>query len=130
MKDKQELYHTMNIMVASVLWTYGFKLITYTHIVRADGKESKEFWFDSKSPELDMSAETAANYLTKDADILKEKNPEHPLLWMRGALMNRGEIIGIIKKAPRMIEIRNGDRSALIAETASEEAKRQIAELL
>ena len=120
----------MNIMVASVLMTYGFKLITYTHILRSDGKESKEFWFESKSPDCDLSAEKAANYLTKGADELKEIDPEHPLLWMRGALLNRGEIVGIVKRSPRMIEIKNGDRSALIAENASEETKRQIAELL
>lgn len=130
MEQRQELFHTMNIMVASVLMTYGFKLITYTHILRSDGKESKEFWFNNKSSDCDMSAADAANYLTKEVEKLKAKNPEHPLLWMRGALLNRGEIVGIVKKTPRMIQIRNGDRSALIAENASEETKRQIAELL
>ena len=62
------MYHTMNLMVAHVLMTYGFKLITFTHILRADGKESKEFWFDSNSPECEFTAEQAARYLTTGVD--------------------------------------------------------------
>ena len=40
MNQKQELYHTMNLSVASILMTYGFKFVTFTHIIRADGRES------------------------------------------------------------------------------------------
>lgn len=124
------MFHTMNLMVADVLMTYGFKLITFTHIVRKDGKESKEFWFEGTSPECGFNAEKVAHYLTKGAEELREKNPESPILWMRAALMNRGELIGIIKDTPRMVEITNGTRSALIAETASEETRRKVAAML
>lgn len=130
MNQKQELYHTMNLMVASVLMTYGFKFITFTHIVRADGKESKEFWFEGRSDDCPYPAEQVAFYATKGAESLREKDAESPVLWMRGALTNRTSLIDIIKNTPRMIEIKNGSRSALIAETASEETRRQVAEML
>lgn len=130
MNNRQEMFHTMNIMVADVLITYGFKLITFTHIVRKDGKEAKEFWFEGSSEDCTINAEKVAFYLTKGAEELREKDPEHPILWMRAALMNRGELIGIIKNTTRMVEITNGTRSALIAETASEETRRKVAAML
>lgn len=130
MTDRQSLFHTMNVMVSTILMSYGFKLVTYTHIVRKDGKESKCFWFDASSPSCEFSAEQVANYATKDADELIEKDAEHPILWMRAVLMNRNQLIEIIKKAPKMVEITNGSRRALIAADASDEAKRQIASLL
>lgn len=130
MNQRQEMYHTMNIMVASVLMTYGFKFITFTHIIRADGKESKEFWFEGTSPTCPMKAEEVAHYTTKGSEALAAKDPENPVLWMRGAMTNRNTLVEIIKKSPRMVEITNGIRTALIAETASEETRRAVAEML
>ena len=130
MNQKQELYHTTNLSAASILMTCGFKLVTFTHIVRDDGKESKEFWFEGQSATYGMKAEEVAFYATKGADALKEKDPENPVLWMRGVLTNRGTLIEIVKNAPRMVEISNGTRKALIAETASEETRRKVAEML
>jgi hypothetical protein len=133
----------MNIMVADILLTYGFELQTFTSIIRADGKESKQFWFSANCPDcrvpitpLDRDrkgwsqADYVSHYATKGADELKAIDPEHPLLWMRAALMNRNQLIDIIKNAPRMIEIKNGERTALIAENASPETKRKIAAML
>lgn len=130
MNQRQELYHTTNLSVASILITCGFKLITFTHIIRDDGKESKEFWFEGQSATCTMKAEEVAFYATKGAEALREKDAESPVLWMRGVLTNRGTLIEIIKKAPRMVEISNGTRKALIAETASEETRRQVAAML
>lgn len=130
MNDNTSMYHTMNIMVASLLLSYGFKLITYTHIVREDGKESKEFWFECTSPDCEHTAEDVGRYATKSWQDLKDRDAEHPLLWMRAALMNRNQIIEIIKKAPKMVEITNGNRRALIAANASDETKRKIAAML
>jgi hypothetical protein len=130
METRQELYHTTNLSAAAILMTCGFKLVTFTHIVRADGKESKEFWFEGHSDTYRMKAEEVVFYATKGAEALKTKDPESPVLWMRGALTNRATLIDIIKNAPRMVEITNGTRKALIAETASEETKRQIAAML
>lgn len=133
----------MNIMVADILMTYGFKLVTYTSIVRTDGKESKEFWFESKSKECQVpitpldrerkhwsQADYVAHYVTKGADEIKAVDPEHPVLWMRAALMNRNQLVTIVKAAPRMVEITNGSRRALIAENATEETKRKVAAML
>ena len=130
-------------MVADILLTYGFKLMTFTSIVRADGKESKEFWFEARSPECQVpmtpldrdrkhwsQADYVSHYATKGAADLKAIDPEHPLLWMRAAIMNRNQLVEIIKNAPRMVEITNGSRRALIAENASEETKRKIAAML
>jgi hypothetical protein len=126
----QKLFHTMSIMVADILLTYGFKLETFTHVARADGRESKEFWFAASSPKCEFDAETVAAYATTNHEALEAKDKEHPILWMRAALMNRNQLVEIIKQAPRMVEIRSGGRKCLIAETASEETKRQIAAML
>lgn len=127
---KQELFSTQNLSVASVLMTCGFKMVTFTHIVRSDGKESKEFWFDSSSESFPYKAEQVAYYVTKGHQDLYRTAPEHPVLWMRGALTNRNTLIEIVKNAPRMVEIRNGNRRALISADATEETKRQIAAML
>ena len=131
MNQNQKLFHTMNIMVADILLTYGFKLETFTHVVRADGKESKVFWFSGTSSACAFDAQTVAEYATTKHDELEAKDKEHPILWMRAALMNRNQLVEIIKKAPRMVEINNsGGRKVLISESASEETKRQIAEMI
>lgn len=130
MNQKQELYHTMNLSVASILMTYGFKFVTFTHIIRADGRESKEFWFEAQSPECPLKAGEVAYYATKGHEDMLAKDKESPVLWMRGALMNRSTLVEIVKTSPRMVEISNGSRKALIAETASEETKRQVAAML
>ena len=120
----------MNIMVASALMTYGFEFITFTHIIRADGRESKEFWFNANSKDCPLKAGEVAYYATKGHEDMASKDKESPILWMRGALMNRTTLIEIVKNSPRMVEISNGSRKALIAETASEETKRQVAAML
>jgi hypothetical protein len=120
----------MNIMVADILLTYGFKLETFTHIARADGKESKVFWFSSDSPKCEFDAETVSNYATSNHEALEAIDKEHPILWMRAALMNRNQLVEIIKQAPRMVEINNGARKCLISESASEETKRQVAAMI
>lgn len=120
----------MNIMVADILLTYGFKLETFTHVMRADGKESKEFWFSASSPKCEFDAQKVADYATTKHEELEAKDKEHPILWMRAALMNRNQLVQIIKEAPRMVEINNGKRKCLISENASEETKRQVAEMI
>lgn len=120
----------MNIMVADILLTYGFKLETFTHIVRTDGKQSKEFWFSDASDKCEYNAQQVAEYATTKHEELESKDKEHPILWMRAALMNRNQLVEIIKQSPRMVEISGSKGKALIAETASEETKRQIAAML
>jgi hypothetical protein len=116
--------------VADILLTYGFELVTFTHIVRSDGKQSKQFWFSSDSKECAMDAQEVADFATTKHEQLTATDKEHPILWMRAALMNRNQLVEIIKQSPRMIEITNGGRKCLIAESASEETKRQVAEML
>jgi hypothetical protein len=127
---KQELFSTQNLSVASVLMTHGFKMVTFTHIVRSDGKQSKEFWFEASSKHCDYKAEQVAYYVTKGSEDLRQIKPEDPVLWMRGVLTNRNTLVEIVKTAPRMVEIKNGSRRALISADASDELKRQIAEML
>lgn len=130
MKPNQKLFHTMNLMVADILLTYGFELVTFTHIVRADGKQSKEFWFNATSDKCEFDAERVAAFVTTKHEELEKTNKEHPLLWMRAALVNRNQLLQIIKDAPRMVEVTNGSRRVLISENASAETRRQIAEML
>lgn len=127
---KQELFSTQNLSVASALLTHGFKMVTFTHIIRSDGKASKEFWFEASSKDCDYKAEQVAFYITKGSEELRAIRPQDPVLWMRGVLTNRNTIIDIVKNAPRMVEIRNGNRRALISADATDETKRQIAAML
>ena len=127
---KQELFSTQNLSVASVLMTHGFKMVTFTHIVRSDGKQSKEFWFEASSKHCDFNAEQVAFFVTKGSEDLRQTAPEDPILWMRGVLTNRNTLVEIVKTAPRMVEIRNGNRRALISADATDETKRQIAAML
>lgn len=130
MKQKQELFHTMNLMVFSMLLSYGFKLIGYTKIIRADGKISNDFWFEGSCENCEFSAEKVAYYATTGTEELRKKSPDHPILWMKNALLYRNDGVGIIKNAEPLVEIRKGERTALVPASASEETKRKISEML
>jgi hypothetical protein len=68
--------------------------------------------------------------MTKDAESLAMSDPENPINYMRCALANRDELIALIRKAPRHIVIERNGRRVAIREDASEEQRKQIADML
>lgn len=129
MNEKQELFHTINLKVATALLTLGFEKVTISKIVRADGKESVVFWFNAANAD-GLRADTVLDGMTRGGDALAEKDPENPINYMRVFAHNRDELVADIHKTPRMVEVAKDGRRVLIAETASEETKRKIAEML
>ena len=146
MNAKQELFYTANMKVANALLTLGFVKLTTSRVTRGDGRESTEFWFDSSNAE-GQSAQQIHHWMTKAGDDLIASEPERELVeqltpaqeilfqkavvvYLRNFAGNRDELISDIKNTPRMVEITNGTRSALIAENASDETKRKVAAML
>lgn len=120
----------MNLMVFSMLQAYGFKFIGYSKIIRADGKISNDFWFEASCDNCEFNAEKVAFYATNGTEELRKKSPDHPILWMKNALLYRNDGVAIIKNAEPLVEVRKGDRSALVPASASDETKRKISEML
>lgn len=127
----QELFHTMNIKVAAALATMGFEASSppVTRIVREDGIESTLFWFEG-SNDRGEKAMDIANWMTKGGDALNKSDPENVINYMRCFAQNRDEMVGLIKNAPRQIEVKNGGRKMLLSENASDETKRKSAAIL
>jgi len=128
--EQQTLFHTTNLKVATALVTLGFEKVTTSVIVRqSDGKDSMVFWFQSANPE-GVKAETVFHGMTKGGDALSASDPDHIVNYLRCFAANRDFLIAEIKSTPRKIEVRSGDKSALISENASDATKRQVSKLL
>jgi len=127
--DARELFHTTNLKTATALVTLGFEKQKTSVIVRMDGKESMVFWFTPRNAE-GLNAIDVFNGMTKGGEALTKSDPENIVNYLRTYAANRDELVSEIRTIPRMIEIRNGDRSALIREDATDEQKRAIAKLL
>ena len=128
--NKMEMFHTMNLMVFSILKSYGFNYIGYAKVIRADKKVSNDFWFEASCANCEFSAEKVAYYATLGTEELRKLNPDHPILWMKNALLYRNDGVGIIKNTETLVEVKNGTRSALVPASASKETRRKISEML
>lgn len=127
--DPQELFHTSNLKTATALVTLGFEKKTTSIIIRTDGKESMVFWFAPKNAD-GLSAISVYHGMTKGGEDLAKADPENVVNYMRTYAANRDELVNEIRNTPRMVEIRNGDKSALIREDATDEQKKALAKLL
>jgi hypothetical protein len=127
--ERQELFHTTNLKAATALVTLGFVKRQTSIIIRADGKESMVFWFNPKNSE-GLAASKVYHGMTKGGDDLSKSDPENVVNYLRAFAANRDELIGEIRNTTRMVEIRKGDKSALIAENATDEQKKALAKLL
>lgn len=125
----QELFHTTNLKAATALVTLGFEKLQTSIIIRADGKESMVFWFKPTSPD-GLVAATIFHGMTKGGDALSKSDPENVINYLRSYAANRDELVSEIKNTTRMVEVRNGDKSALISENATDEQKRALAKIL
>jgi len=127
--DPQELFHTSNLKTATALVTLGFEKKSTSIIVRHDGKESMVFWFAPRNAE-GLTAMSVFHGMTKGGDALSKSDPENVLNYLRTYAANRDALVTEIHNTPRQIEVRKGDRSALISEHATEEQKKALAKIL
>ena len=131
MNNPISLFHTINIKVATALATLGFQLNNppCIRIVRADGKESTEFWFETTNKD-GLDASSVYQGMTRLGDELEKKDPENPICYIRAALANRDVLVDIIKSTPRLIEIERNGKKIAISENASAETKREMSKFL
>ncbi len=127
--ERQELFHTTNLKTATALVTLGFEKIQTSITLRTDGSESMVFWFRPRN-EAGLTASAVYHGMTKGGDALAKSDPENVVNYLRVYAANRDELISEIRNTTRKIEVRNGDKSALITEGASDELKQGVAKLL
>ena len=125
----QELFHTTNLKTATALVTLGFEKLQTSIIIRTDGKESMVFWFKPTNAD-GLAAALVYHGMTKGGDALSKSDPENIINYLRTYAANRDELVNEIRHTPRQVEVKNGDRSALISENATDEQKRALAKIL
>jgi hypothetical protein len=129
MTDKLELFHTTNIKVATALLTLGFEKITISSMTRSDGQTSIVFWFAGTNAE-GLKAATVHHGMTKGGEALARKEPENIVNYLRCYAGNRDELIADVKHTPKMVVIEKDGQKIAVSATASDEMKRQIAEMI
>lgn len=129
MTDKTALFHTTNVKVATALLTLGFEKITISSMTRSDGQNSIVFWFTGTNAE-GLKAGDVYYGMTKGGMALARKDPENVINYLRCYASNRDELIADIHATPKMVVIEKDGQKIAISATASEETKRQIADMI
>ena len=129
MTDRMELFHTTNLKVATALLTLGFEKVTISKMTRADGQNSIVFWFAGTNAD-GLKARDVFHGMTKGGEALARKEPEHIVNYLRCYANNRDELIADIHNTPEMVVIEKDGQKIAINKNASEEMKRQIAEMI
>ena len=131
MECNKKFFHTINLKAAVALATLNFKMNKppVTRLVRTDGKESTEFWFEGEN-DKGQDASQVYRQMTKEGDELEAKDPENPLCYIRAALANRDVLVDIIRNTPRLIEIEHNGKRIAISENASDKTKQEMTRFL
>ena len=129
MTDRMELFHTTNLKVSTALLTLGFEKITVSKMTRADGQNSIVFWFAGTNAD-GIKARDVFHGMTKGGEALARKEPEHIVNYLRCYANNRDELIADIHNTPEMVVIEKDGQKIAISKNASEQTKRQIAEMI
>jgi len=129
MTDRTELFHTTNIKVATALLTLGFDKITISSMTRTDKQNSIVFWFAGSNAD-GLKAAAVHHGMTKGGEALARKEPENIVNYLRCYAGNRDELIADIHNTPKMVVIEKDGQKIAISATASDETKRQIAEMI
>lgn len=127
-KQQMSLFHTTSIKAATALLTLGFEKVAISKVNRS-GRDSIVFWFNSQNAE-GQYAEAVYNGMTAGGDALMRKDPENVINYLRCYASNRDELIADIHKTPRLVVLEKDGRRVSISEHATEDTKRQIAEML
>jgi len=113
---------TTNIKVAAAAAAYGAQLRQMdpvTRIVKEDGREQVTFWFTDGEGQ-DARAEMERTWA-------EMKSPEDASIrFVRAALENRETLLGLVKRAERILSIQRGGQTLLVAEKARPELKKAI----
>lgn len=127
--EKQRLFHTTSVKVATALLTLGFQKLAISRMKRSQNRETVVFWFSPTNAE-GITASSVCKGMTAGADVLMRKDPENVINYLRCALANRDELIADIHNTPRMIVIEKDGRTVAISENASEATKKSIADMI
>jgi len=112
---------TTNIKVAAAAAAYGAKLRPMDPVTRIvkDGREQVTFWFTDGEGQ-DARAEMERTWA-------EMKSPEDASIrFVRAALQNRETLLGLVKRAERILSIQRGGQTLLVAEKARPELKKAI----
>ena len=126
-QENSRLFHTTNLKAATALATMGFKphQPPVTRIVREDGKESVVFWFEAQNDKGE-NASSVYRGMTKEADVLNEKDPENVINYLRSYAANRDVYVEIIRNTPRYVELESNGKRISIREDATDEQREAI----
>ena len=129
--QKQELFHTSNLKVASALCVLGFDLSTpaCSRMVRDDGKESVIFWFNPKNAE-GLAAAKVFKQMTREGEALNVSDPENPVNFMRCVLASRDGLLALMHRCPRHVTIERNGNQAAIREDSTPEQRNKISDQL
>jgi hypothetical protein len=98
-------------------------------MTRSDGQNSIVFWFAGSNAD-GLKAATVHHGMTKGGEALARKEPENIVNYLRCYAGNRDELIADIHNTPKMVVIEKDGQKIAISATASDETKRQIAEMI
>ena len=129
MTDRTELFHTTNVKVATALLTLGFEKITISSMTRSNGQNSIVFWFAGTNQD-GLKASAVFHGMTKGGQALARMDPENVINYLRCFASNRDELIADIHNTPQMVVIEKDGQKIAISANASDETKRQIAEMI
>jgi len=119
----ESFWGTTNIKVAAAVAAYGAKLRPMdpvTRIQKEDGREQVTFWFMDGGGGQDAKAEMERTW----ADM---KSPEDASIrFVRAALENRETLLGLVKRAEKILSIQRGGQTLLVAEKARPELKKAL----
>jgi hypothetical protein len=118
----ESFWGTTNIKVAAAAAAYGAKLRPMDPVTRIvkDGREQVTFWFTDGGEGQDAKAEMERTW----ADM---KSPEDASIrFVRAALENRETLLGLVKRAEKILSIQRGGQTLLVAEKARPELKKAL----
>lgn len=131
-RTQEEFVYTANLKAATALATLGFGLKypqPVTRTIRADGKESTVFWFNSTNDRGEKAEEVILG-MTKGGEELERKDPEHIVNYLRAYAANRDAIVDIIRQTPRRIIVETNGKRILVREDATPEDRAELAKRL
>lgn len=114
---------TTNLKVATAAATLGATLRPYdpcTCTVDEGGKRTFTFWFSGGGGEAKEEMEKSWSAMQCPA--------ESPIRYIRAALENRENLMGLMKRAEPLLVIKRGEQTLLVPERARPELKRKLLE--
>jgi len=129
----KSIFSTRDLKLAAILLTEGFQFENpsrpATRIKRESGEESTVFHFNAVHPETSQPASEIMRQFAQGEDFITAQ-PASPIAAMMAVLINRAELVGVVKRLPRQIVFERKGKIISISENASAEDKARIAKFL